>query len=91
MEKPLKNKIKDFNWVEDEINEPIRFSNGDKIKVINIGDVEALIHFLGTYGKTYLTGKFGSNIEGEVVDVMNNEFLFGLREKKRNNYFFFHG
>ena len=89
MEKPLKNKIKDFNWVEDEINEPIRFSNGDKIKVINIGDVEALIHFLGTYGKTYLTGKFGSNIEGEVVDVMNNEFLFGLREKKTKQLLFF--
>lgn len=89
MEKPLKNKIKDFNWVEDEINEPIRFSNGDKIKVINIGDVEALIHFLGTYGKTYRTGKFGSNIEGEVVDVMNNEFLFGLREKKTKQLLFF--
>jgi hypothetical protein len=89
MEKPLKNKIKDFNWVENEINSPIRFSNGDKIKVINIGDVEDLIDFLGTYGKTYRTGKFGSNIEGEVVEVMNNEFLFGLREKKTKQLLFF--
>ncbi len=30
----MEDKKGDFGWVEDEINEPIRFKNGDKIRLL---------------------------------------------------------
>ncbi len=78
----------EFNWIKDEVGRPIRFSIGDKIRVINVGDVETFINFLGTYGKTYGTGKFGPSIEGEII-AGGSEYLFALREKNLDQVLFF--
>jgi len=86
-QKPKLDESDEFSWVKDEVDSPIRFSIGDKIRVINVGDVETFMNFLGTYGKTYGTGKFGSSIEGEIIDG-GSEQLFALREKNLGQVLF---
>ena len=86
-QKPKLDESDDFDWVKDEVDRPIRFSIGDKIRVINVGDVETFIDFLGTAGVYYRKGILGPNIEGEIIDG-GSEYLFALREKNKGKIIF---
>ena len=86
-QKPKLDESDEFSWVKDEIDRPIRFSVGDKIRVINVGDVQTFIDFLGTVGVYYRKGLLGPTIEGEIIDG-GNEHLFPIREKTRGKIIF---
>jgi len=86
-QKPKLDESDDFDWVKDEVDRPIRFSIGDKIRVINVGDVETFIDFLGTAGVYYRKGILGPNIEGEIIDG-GSEYLFALKEKNMGKIIF---
>lgn len=86
-QKPKLDESDDFNWVKDEVDKPIRFSIGDKIRVINVGDVETFINFLGTAGVYYRKGMFGTNLEGEIIEG-GDEHMFALKEKNMGKVVF---
>jgi hypothetical protein len=56
---------------------------GDRIRVINIGDEEAFLRWLGDYREKYERGYYGDNIEGIVVwtDMESSRILINTEDK----------
>jgi hypothetical protein len=64
----------DLQWIRDIEVEGFSPREGDYIEIINTGDKEDFLNWVGMYADEYTDGTYGENIKGIVTHVASNTF-----------------
>ena len=75
IKKLIREEIEDFDWAINSDPRGTIPQVGDRVVVHNMGDEQAFLRWLGGFAPDYIKGKFGKNIIGDIVEIMDDRHI----------------